>query len=355
MVKSRDIGSEGVCHGYKSQLQLLSDFPITTRSEALKEFTDLTDYELLEGDDASSALDQRTKSILVSPAIIYPPHNTARKRNARRPATVRDQNDTTPPKIAHRSSETNTAVKEELLPEEELIRRQDWTCYGWTEVDYLVLKDVHSGAEHVSAVAPRNHGVSIRQIDSETGSITNVMIGWLSIVLDTPLFEDEEEEEEAQDDDNSNNKSKTFDERVADQQKRIHEQYERIVKRRSEGAPDPKSQEASDNGDNSSEERIYPEEVPPKPSRDSLALAKQVVSRVYDFSGKVGNQMALNGQWLLATLQDDFVGRSVAAGTKIFGNVLPTVGRIASFFSKTLDKYWNQDRPDRDNSGDGES
>jgi hypothetical protein len=54
-----------------------------------------------------------------------------------------DNNDSThhhhhPPLQSQEESDVNVVhmpANEELLPEEELIRRQVWSCYGWTEVD----------------------------------------------------------------------------------------------------------------------------------------------------------------------------------------------------------------------------
>jgi hypothetical protein len=57
-----------------------------------------------------------------------------------------------PPLQTQEESDVNVIhmpANEELLPEEELIRRQEWSCYGWTEVDYLMLKNVQTGEEHV--------------------------------------------------------------------------------------------------------------------------------------------------------------------------------------------------------------
>ena len=35
----------------------------------------------------------------------------------------------------------STIDSSSCLPEEELIKRQDWSCYGSTQIDYLLLKN----------------------------------------------------------------------------------------------------------------------------------------------------------------------------------------------------------------------
>lgn len=258
-LSSEDHGSEGTCRGLKSRLKLLSDIDPDTREGAIKNFTYMTDYELEEAD--ANSLNQKTKSILVSPALIY--------------------------------KDKSGKASQSQLPEEEIIKRQRWSCYGSTEVEYLVLKDLESEKEHIAAVAPRNVGVSVRKIEADEGSITSIGVGWLNIVVDAgPSFTAEEEEQEAR----------------------------------------PPAVE----------------EVPPRPSPVTIANAKSSISNFVDFSIKVGEQMKANVSWLGENVQDDFPSRTYEAGKKIYANVPRTFERTVGFMGKLIQRW----RDDDDDTGD---
>jgi hypothetical protein len=260
-LSSENKGSEGTCRGIRSRLELISDLQINTRDVAITDFTEMNEY-VLDGESADS-LDQKTKSILVSPALIYKDDSVQGKRH--------------------------------LLPEEEIIKRQEWYCYGKTEVEYLVLKDPKSGNENITALTPRNNGMSIRRIEADTGSITNIMIGWLSIVLDTSFFQESSASET------------------------------------DKGTP----------GD-----RSPVEEMPPKPSQDTLDTAKSAVGKVSAFAVKISaltlDQMQGNAIWLSEQLQDDFPARTSAAGYKIIANLENTVDKTFKYMGKLTGRLWRK-------------
>jgi hypothetical protein len=266
-LSSEATGSEGTCRGLKSRLELLSDLEISTRDGAIRDFTEMNEY-VLDGESADS-LDQKTKSILVSPALIY--------------------------------KDDTVEGKKELLPEEELIKRQEWSCYGKTEVEYLVLKDPKSGNERISALTPRNNGLSIRRIEADSGSITNIMVGWLSIVLDTSFFQESSTPE-------INNKNKSLD------------------------------------------ERSPVEEMTPRPAPDTLDTAKWAVGKMYAVSLKVVDHMQGNAAWLSEQVQDDFPGRTAVAGQKIIGNLGNTVDKTFKYMGKLSTQLWRRGEGDDDDS-----
>jgi hypothetical protein len=271
-LSSENTGSEGTCRGFKSRLELLSDLQISTRDGAIRDFTEMNEY-VLDGDSADS-LDQKTKSILVSPALIY--------------------------------KDDTAEGKKELLPEEELIKRQEWACYGKTEVEYLVLKDPKSGNERISALTPRNNGLSIRKIESDSGAITNIMVGWLSIVLDT-----------------------------------------------SWGFQESSTSETNDNNTNkkgSMDERSPVNEMTPKPAPDTLDTAKWAVGKMYTVSLKMVDHMQGNALWLSQQVQDDFPQRTTVAGQKIVGNLGNTVEKTFKYMGKLSTQLWRRGEGDDEDS-----
>jgi hypothetical protein len=268
-LSSENTGSEGTCRGFRSRLELLSDLQMSTRDGAIRDFTEMNEY-VLDGDSAD-ALDQKTKSILVSPALIY--------------------------------KDDTAEGRKELLPEEELIKRQEWSCYGKTEVEYLVLKDPKSGNEKISALTPRNNGLSIRRIEADSGSITNIMVGWLSIVLDTSFFQD---------------------------------------------SPAPEINNNNNNSKGSMDERSPVEEMSPRPAQDTLDTAKLAVGKMYAVSLKVVDQMHGNGVWLSQQVQDDFPERTAAAGHKIIGNLGNTVEKTFKYMGKLSTQLWRRGDGDDD-------
>jgi hypothetical protein len=282
--ETKDGSEGGVCNGFKSKLDVLyvANQENISRAEALKRFTsmvsdvDLDDYHSAAN---TSELHQQAKSILLSPALIY--------KNLDKKQTVGDDEKTpvvNPIKLA----------KDQILPEEELIKRQEWSCYGSTEVEYLVLEDVKTGEKKVAAVAPLNTGISFREIETEDSVrlITRVGLGWLDIIYDShsDIVDAVENEQDVQ-----------------QQQQRM------------------------------------PEEVPPRPTMDSLQIAKQSLIRTYDFSRHVAEHMKFNLQWLGSNLQDDFPARTYAAGKNIVAQLPSALDHTANTMGKILSRIFGSD------------
>lgn len=235
---SRTPNSSGRCVGLVSRMELLLDLPVTTRSGAVKEFTNQKNYQV--EDETGDSLSETTKSLVLTPALVY-----------------RDNQDP--------------------LPDDEMINYQKWSCYGSTEVDFLVLTDTKTGAQRIEAVSPLCGGLSVRRIQGSMGSATSVTIGSLNIVLETP--------------------------------------------------------------DQRPDEAQYPEEVPPKPSVDTLTSAREAMVNFYHFTGKVGEHMAANVSFLKDTLQDDFANRCWASGNRILERVPVTVDLTYKYMKKLSDKW----------------
>lgn len=227
-------GSEGVCKGIKSKLNVIdSGFERMTRVEALQQFSTVsTDYDV---DQYDGELHQQAESTFVSPVLTF-----------RNPKNLSSN---------------------ELLPEEKTSTSETWTCYGSTEVEYLILEDLKKGSKAITAVAPKNTGFSVRDIqgaDSQR-TISRLGLGFLDIIHD------------------------------------------------SNTALEPEGSTT-----------MTPEEVPPKPPVEYLEAAEQSVSRLVEFSGKVADQMQMNLVWLGNNLMDDFPRRTYRKGLQIL-TILPGV------------------------------
>jgi hypothetical protein len=301
---------EGNCRGFRSQLELLSDMEVNTRKGALEDFTHWSaggedgdnNYDI-EDSSGEQQLDPQTKSVVVSPALIY-------KDNDLPSSSV--SNITTNDAIEKALGSSGDASANSLLPEEELIQRQEWSCYGSTQVDYLLLRNAQTGTEKIAAVAPRNNGLTIRRIDADPGNhVTCIGIGRLSVVMDSIQVSDDDNQIDSKTNQNLQNK----------QQKN-----------------------ASDDG--------TPEEVPPK--SDTLAYVKESADRALQFSTKVAEQMKENASWMYHNLQDDFPSRTVASGQRIAHQIPVTVNRTASFMKKLVGRMVFDDDDDDDDDERGQ-
>jgi hypothetical protein len=292
----------GSCRGFRSQLEILeAEQQLTmTRTEALKRFTtmaadvDMYDYRE-EGINrhsghANAGLDEfhqqtTTQTVLLSPALIFKHPTDATNTTMEQGMPDEDQ------------MIVNQLTKEPLLLEEELIVRQDWTCYGSTEVEYMVLQDVSTGHKHIAAVAPRNTGVSVRKIETADSirTLTRFGLGWLDIIHDSNAT-------------------------LMDEEDNAHEERETT----GHGKRDVTSS--------------LPEEVPPRPSIDAVAVAKQSASRMVEFTQQVAQHMQWNATWVWSNLTDDFPSRTYTAGQRIVEQLPRTAQATAQALTKILEQ-----------------
>lgn len=279
------VGNEGICKGFQSKLENMYDAnqENISRTEALKRFTTMTvDVDLNDYHEASNEFNQQAKTVLLSPALVY-------KESENK--VLADDKDKT----------FSNRIENDQLPEEELIKRQEWSCYGSTEVEYLVLEDMQTGEKKIAAVAPRNTGISFREIETEDSlrTITRVGLGWLDIIHDNNSV--------LVDDDTALNSE--------EEQHAKHQQY-------------------------------TPEEIPPRPATDSIKAAKQLLARTYDFSRHVAEHMKLNLLWLGSNLQDDFPARTYAAGRVIVAQFPKALDSTVETMGKILERWFGSDDDD---------
>lgn len=314
--------NEGMCHGFRTRLELLQDMEPDTRIGALKRFTSLADYDdyddnvYLEDDNETSngsgrssgdstgnirkGVDgqQATKSISVSPALIF--------QNADVSSMIE----------ANGMSDNQTIENDDgLLPEEELIRRQQWKCYGTTKVDYLILKNVQTGHQKIAAVVPRNTGLSVRIIEAINGSthqernrpslkvinkIASISLFWINFLITFDYTEEDTDSPLTTPTDKSNDDEK--DEVTGKQE--------------------------------SSQTVTVREGLLARPSPLQIELIKKSIQLTANFSLKVWEQVKYNVSWIYFNLQDDFASRTYEAGHKIVSNIPKTVYGTSAFISK---------------------
>lgn len=250
-------GNEGICKGIKSQLEVLENQELMTRAEALKRFSTVsTDFTPEEQGE------QIQQAIYMSPVLVF------------------------------KDKTKKGSFDEDYLPTEELINRETFTCYGSTEVEYLVLQDTDQPEKnHFVAVGPRNTGISIRELETDDSvrNITRVGLGFLDIIHDSNTIT-------------------------------THEQQ----------------------GD------LSREEVPERSSSDTVQEAKEALMYCYDFSRKVAEHTTLNAAWLYENMQEDFPRRTYNAGTRIVAELPRICEKTAQNMGNILRRMISDDYEDED-------
>lgn len=196
--------SAGVCHGIQSNLEHIDHWRLSTREEAIKQFEYKSSLGIGNGEDeyyssvggehsensgAPSA--HAEQAVYLSNVLLYPPPQ----------AEGEDENDDVEQdKNRKKIKETmisrkNTDGSTTITPQQE-----NWSCYGSTEVDLLVLRPQNAKDESIAGVASYcAPGVTVRDsaisptnigIGSNAGGrerTTTVRLGILEIVYATVL------------------------------------------------------------------------------------------------------------------------------------------------------------------------
>ena len=286
---------EGNCKGFRSRLELLSDLDVNTRKGALEQFT-----VWAAGGDPSEAgfaetqegveLDPQTTSVVISPALIFPDSMSKIVIDAAKSADKENKRGKKQDAVIESADDLISSIDStSCLPEEELIKRQDWSCYGSTQVDYLLLKHPETGEESIAAVAPRNNGLSIRQIHAEQGiSITCYGMGWISFIID---WKSDREEVDT---------------------------------------PNDYQPPTTNNNINTREE------TGSKSVADAFASAKESAIYAANFTSKVGQHMVANVTWVAQACGADFPARTLATGKDILYEMPATIERTGKFMGRLL-------------------
>lgn len=200
----RSKASAGVCQGIQSNLEHIDHWRLSTREEAIKQFEYKSSLGIGSGDDdyyASAGGEHSNGSgapsahveqaVYLSNVLLYPPpsiENEQQKNNTDKPEKKDGIKETM---ISRKNTDGSTTI----TPQHE-----NWSCYGSTEVDLLVLRPQNAKDESIVGVASYcSPGVTVRDlaiaptnigIGSDTGGqerTTTIRLGILEIVYATVL------------------------------------------------------------------------------------------------------------------------------------------------------------------------
>jgi hypothetical protein len=341
---SIDTVNHGQCHGIPTKLETLYNEQIrVSRVEALKRFTtmtadgDLDDYQnqvtsTSEMDNDNSELNQQ--SVFLSPALIYKYDNRTGLVN--NPDAIVKKTDSSN-ETTNTSNDTPTVPRtpaekvrsDDILPEEELIVEQSWTCYGVTEIEYLSLENVYTGESKLVAVAPLNTGVSVREIETDDSvrTLTRCSLGWIDILHDsnTILVDDDDDEIE-------NSATAGPQATVPSAAIRNEDDTGKILEGRS----------------------MLPQLSLSKDVQETInsmeSIGRKSLDRTAEFSKLVLEHMKLNSMWFIRNVQDDFPSRTYTAGKAIVTQVPKSLESISNEMNKLLQRIF-RGRDDGDDSG----
>lgn len=337
-------GSPGICHGYQSRIERVANMVPDTREEAIKKFLDAASDmgTYVDSDDDTS--DQKVKEIYTSRTMIYkaiPLEGSNDKDNDSRAKIIKSPKST--------------------LPEDELINKTEWSCWGSTSVHYLLLDPIqqkqavydpllppafaeieqraddmldalktfdkrkntsdnnqNDNADNkqaitkvaatssrdgiVTAITPENIGLSIRKIDSSVGHFTVTDIGSVRICVETAS-------------------SLMDDSSSADKQQQ----------QRSTG----NAAQVPNGGDNKQGQAMV------AAKRDEQAKPNPLdLNNFYNFTIKVGKQFEQNVMEIKEAVSDDFPGRTYRFGTKVVERLHKTTDQTFVFMGKIFDSWW---------------
>ena len=117
-------GSPGTCHGLQGRVERVANMVPDTRDAAIQKFLDAASDLGTYVDSDDSNADQKVKEIYTSRTMIYKDENRWQTSDP-----TKKENKIQP-------------VKSSPFPEEDLIDKTEWNCYGSTQVHYLVLDPV---------------------------------------------------------------------------------------------------------------------------------------------------------------------------------------------------------------------
>lgn len=365
-MNSENKGSYGTCRGFQSRLERVANMVPDTREGAIKKFldasSDLGTY--VDSDDSS---DQKVKEIYTARTMIYKEDNKWK--------------DDKTPRIQ--------AVKPSPFPEDELINKTDWSCWGSTSVHYLELDPIPKSRSKLQKKG---------QLPTEETQEKKAkgMFGVLTEQLKSfdknfdKQFEEKKKEEKGnkEEKENSSNPPK----------KNAKEVVEALVKKQGKGSTDNKNgkvsaitpenigvsirkidssvghftvtdigsiricvetsasligdskstksssiplnnkdtpQQVADNKGTTIGDQVQNGDKP-----DELSKYPMELKKFYDFTIKVGHQMVYNVKEIREAVRDDFPGRTYRFGTKVVNRFQKTSEQTFSYTAKILNSWW---------------
>mmetsp|Transcript_50148 Transcript_50148/g.121506 ORF Transcript_50148/g.121506 Transcript_50148/m.121506 type:complete len:402 (-) Transcript_50148:352-1557(-) len=306
----------GTCRGIASQLELVDHWRPMTHDEAVMQFQSRelassapTPTATAGGVDpttggrgsgggvkgpspsspgAAAASAGALQAVHISNVLIYPPVSPGDDENDKgkkgKNKVVVGKKNSTPP------SSKSTSDSDEEQQQQQLQHKEEWKCYGSTEVDLLVLRPQDSNNENIAGVSPyTSPGVTIRDVTSPTlgqERTTTIRLSILEILYQNTMSpEDMMDDMTNNSSDNNNNKN-------------------------------PKNTGSGD------DER-----------KSGFAVGP---SKVYESGKKVAHHMKLNADLLYSSVQDDFPGRTWEASQRIGNEVEKTVGRTYNMVKRVV-------------------
>lgn len=199
----RNKESAGVCYGIQSNLEHIDHWRLSSREEAIKQFEYKSSLGIGSGEDdyySSSGGDHLDDSgsssahadqVYLSNVLLYPPSSIEGEQHSDDEDKPRKKNLIKETMLSRKNTDGSTTI----TPQQE-----NWSCYGSTEVDLLVLRPQNAKDESIVGVASYcAPGVTIRDlaisptnigIGSDTGGrerTTTARLGILEIVYATVL------------------------------------------------------------------------------------------------------------------------------------------------------------------------
>lgn len=324
----------GICHGIQSQLEHVDHWRTTTEEEALQWFqakaawnegsasatpngpggaTATTSSDATGGNTTAA---HALQTAHISNVLVYPsqlqqasssqPNNNNNKYKNNKLVSFLAKNPATPTK-------------------------EQWGCYGSTEIDLLVLRPQHSKEERIVAVSPYcAPGMTIRDVtlpDTLGKERTStIRLGILEILYQSTM-EDEEDEEELEEEEAEapvTTANTTTSETTSS---------------------DPTKEKEDEEISNKSKKKKRRKQLS---NNEEEAESKSFSSKFWKNSQNVWKHMQLNAHLLYQATQEDFVSRSMEASHKIVQEFPKTRDRTLDLMRKVI--LWDWDPPSGDDA-----
>lgn len=329
----------GICHGIQSQLEHVDHWRTTTEEEAIQWFQakaawneGSTTTPAGPGGAPATASDaagvgntaaHALQTAHISNVLVYP------SQLQQQPPSSSNNDNNNKYKNPHSQKLVAFAKNPSILPP----TKEQWGCYGSTEIDLLVLRPQHSKEEKIVAVSPYcAPGMTIRDVtlpDTQGKERTStIRLGILEILYQSTMEEDEDEEEEEvdelEDHDKVDDMAATNTATTTPTSNKDEEAMEEPVSNKSK----KKKKRKQTNDDDDAESN------------------KSFTTKFWKCSQNVWKHMQSNAHLLYQATQEDFVSRTMEASQKIVQEFPKTRDRTLNLMRKVI--LWDWDSPGGD-------
>lgn len=364
-MNSENKGSYGTCRGFQSRMERVANMVPDTREGAIKKFldasSDLGTY--VDSDDSS---DQKVKEIYTARTMIYKEDD---KWEADKTPRIQ-------------------AVKPSPFPEDELINKTEWSCWGSTSVHYLALDPIPKKrklskkgqiptAETQEKKAKGMLGVLTDQLKSfdknfdnqfdnkkegkdgkeEKENSSNPQKKNAKEVVEALV---KKQSKDSSKNKNSSNVSAITPENVGVSIRKIDSSVghftvtdigsiricvetsasligdSKATKSNSVPVNKKETQQVADNKSTATTDQ----QLQNGDEQDELSKYPMELKKFYDFTIKVGHQMVYNVKEVREAVRDDFPGRTYRFGTKVVTRFQKTTEQTFAYTAKILNSWW---------------